>query len=123
MSDEEKEGFITGNDIDSIIIDHILDRLGCNNAYDTVQKLLLNIEDTNSINTGINIDMLGICHICTKEEYCMKHLNERINDLFTNVVDADVEIHLFSCDGFVSKHDDACVCKDCGGSCTCDCSH
>ena len=123
MSKKQKEGFITDGDLDSIVIDHILKELGCDNVHDAIRRLSLHIDDADSVNTGIRVDVLGACSMCIKDVICMKHLNEHINDLFTNVVDADVEIHLFSCDGFVNKHDDAHVCGNCGGSCTCDHSH
>lgn len=123
MSEEGKEGFITDSDLDNIAIDHILKELGCDNVHDTIRRISLYADDADSTNTGIHTDILGACSMCTKKAICMKHLNESISDLFTNVVDADVEIHLFSCDGFVNKYDDSNTCKNCGGSCTRDCSH
>ena len=123
MSGEDKEGFITDSDLDSIVINHVLEELGCDNVHDAIRRLSLYADDADSVNTGIRTDVLGVCSMCVKKAICMKHLDESISDLFTNVVDADVEIHLFSCDGFVSKHDDAHVCRNCGGSCTCDHNH
>ena len=123
MSEKQKEGFITNSDLDDIIVNHVLKEMGCDNVHDAIRRLSLYMDDADSVNTGIRIDMLGVCSICDKKTLCMKHLNESINDLFTYVVDADIEIHLFSCEGIVYKHDDAHVCGNCGGSCTCDHSH